>query len=378
MKTFRSMLLGTVAGGMCVLAAAPANAADVERSMTVSGWVNRMFTAVGDGNASYLNFTGNAYDNSRLRWEATATAGDITIGGVLGFGFNQNTATSQLSDGSTNGTTPVNIRKENIYFASKYGTLTLGLEDSSADGSARADLSGTDLVQKNEGVAHAGSYVFKIDNEAGNCEESGSITTTCGPTIDAVQDDMNGGSGAEKIMYFTPEMSGLTVGIDLTQGGEVGVGGYYGAEFGGTAVSAALGYNNAAGINVDGRTVVAASLSILTATGVNLTGAYGHTSQNDNTAGGRNAKNFYGKIGYTSSFNTLGATSFAFDYKTSLHVAAAGDKYKAFSVAAVQNLTDYGTEVYAYAKHHSLDRDAGAGANYDNIVAGGVGARVVF
>lgn len=379
MKTFRLALLGSVIAGVGAMAATTADAADVERTFSTSGWVNRTMSVIGDGNTSYLNFGGNDYNNSRLRFIGEAKSGDLTIGGILGFGFGQNNSQTQLSNTNANGTTPVNIRREALYANTAYGLFQLGDIPNVTDGINRADLSGTSGIQRDDSGGHNKNFYFKLDNTSETCNENS--TTLCGPMISQVALDANGGQNVG-IKYYTPVMAGVKLGVGTGQGGVVDAAAYYNADFGGTKVAGGIGYYNTSGISSTSSRTYAAHLSILSASGVSLTGGYGnrdnYTVTNGVQASRDTAKNYYGKIGYTSNFNTMGSTSFAVDYKTSRHMNADGDKYVSYGVGATQNLTDYGTELYAYARNHSLDRDAGAGNNYDNIVEGGVGARISF
>ena len=91
---------------------------------------------------------------------------------------------------------------------------------------------------------------------------------------------------------------------------------------------------------------------------------------------GSDPYNLWGKIGWQTSFTSLGKTSFGVDYGHSKNIAADNDVGDTFGIAVVQSFAEYGTEVYLQYRNFSLDLDNAPSVS--DINAGTVGARVKF
>jgi hypothetical protein len=86
--------------------------------------------------------------------------------------------------------------------------------------------------------------------------------------------------------------------------------------------------------------------------------------------------NLYGKAGWLTTFFPFGETAFGFDYTRSLNFPAGRDKGYSVGGAVVQQIEDFGTEVYLQYRLYSLDRDGEPSVQDINV--GTMGARVKF
>ena len=107
--------------------------------------------------------------------------------------------------------------------------------------------------------------------------------------------------------------------------------------------------------------VYAGSASVLhEATGLNLT--YGTALQQQDEGTGQLQ---YIKAGWQHDFFTLGKTAFSIDFGFDKDAPGDGDEGRTVGLVALQNLTDYGTELFAGFR--SYDFDDGNGPNTSTI-----------
>ena len=67
--------------------------------------------------------------------------------------------------------------------------------------------------------------------------------------------------------------------------------------------------------------------------------------------------NLYAKLGWRKKFFSFGETALGVDYTWSKNLPTDSDDGYSVGVAAVQQLEDYGIELYTLYRLHSLDRD---------------------
>ncbi len=162
MKQFRTMLLGSAAMSMAAMVAMPAEAAEVERTLKMSGWVNKAAAFVDDGDSSYTDFVDPGWGKSRVRWIAEAKGANFTMGGVIELAlwvndswYQSQTGAGAIEAGDTNGIATndsgtLQGRRAAVYIKHKrFGTLNLGKYQSASDAVVEADLSGTNVSAKN-------------------------------------------------------------------------------------------------------------------------------------------------------------------------------------------------------------------------------------
>ena len=83
-----------------------------------------------------------------------------------------------------------------------------------------------------------------------------------------------------------------------------------------------------------------------------------------------------GKIGWRKSFFSLGETAFSVDYTRSYNFPTRSDEGYSVGVAAVQQIDDYGVELFGIYRLYSLD--LGDDPKVDDINVVSLGARVKF
>ncbi len=71
----------------------------------------------------------------------------------------------------------------------------------------------------------------------------------------------------------------------------------------------------------------------------------------------------------------MGSTAFAIDYGDYNEVAQNNDDATSWGLMAVQNFSDWGTDIYALFRNYELSRTS---ASYDDIDVFMAGARVKF
>jgi len=115
------------------------------------------------------------------------------------------------------------------------------------------------------------------------------------------------------------------------------------------------------------------SFSLLLNNGLNFTMAGGlRDIKEDN----RDDSGFwYTKIGYKASLFSTGVSAFSLDYGQFNDIAVNDDEAKTFGAAFVQDIKDWGTEIYLIYRFYQLDRDY---YDFDNINAVMTGARIKF
>jgi hypothetical protein len=88
-----------------------------------------------------------------------------------------------------------------------------------------------------------------------------------------------------------------------------------------------------------------------------------------------NATNWWTKLGYQTRLFESGVTSFSIDYGETENRRQDDETGKTWAVAAVHNMTDWGTEFYLAYRGHSLDSRS---LDADDIHTFWSGARVKF
>ena len=118
-------------------------------------------------------------------------------------------------------------------------------------------------------------------------------------------------------------------------------------------------------------------MSILLKSGFNFTLAGGVRDPNyrDPTGKSLSPNLIFAKIGYQHRWFPFGLTAFSVDFAQNEELIYAGDVARAYSLAAVQMIDDFGLDLYSAIKYQTLDRDF---ASYRPIIAVMTGARVRF
>ncbi|MDP7215532.1 MAG: hypothetical protein QF583_06395 [Rhodospirillales bacterium] len=423
MKQFRTMLLGSAAMSMAAMAAMPAEAAEVERTLKMSGYVNKVAAFVHDGNSTYTDFADSGLEKSRVRWIGEAKGPDFTMGGIIELGLMVNNSRFHSQAFGQNGGTDTGTlegRRAAVYIKSKrFGTLNLGKYQSASDGSVEADLSGTDISAINGEYAGIEGAPYRFLQEGhdmggvGGTDLDGDAAIDTGANYDErfpaasininnVLEQLDGilqqGGRPNGIRYTSPSFMGASVRFGAYEGGSTDVAIHYSANlFANTIydidVDARFAAYNTAGTSATSHGGIGGSISVLHSSGVNLTFAgaeqdYTARATQTNSANllavnqtntphsADDPTNMYVKAGYKLNYFNIGNTNFSGSWAQTEDIGGTDQTVEVFGLNIVQEFDAYGTEIYGgYA---NFDLEVGTDIEYEDIDAGWVGMRVKF
>ncbi|WP_372762020.1 porin [Pseudoalteromonas sp.] len=330
--------------------------------LVVSGWVNQMLSVVDDGEGVDAYIVDNDFAESRIKFLGTVAASeDLTIGAKIELTIapNKSGNVSQTNQDINN---IFDQRYTEVFLQSeRWGKLSLGKGFTPSHSSALRDLSGTAIVASANITDQAGGLFFRErDNNA--------------LTDIRILDGFNSFDGLNRrnrLRYDTPTFNGFSLATSLVSDSRYDAtlsyqGQGYGLKVLGAAAIAEPNLANA-GLQYDG------SVSMLhEATGLNLTLAAGMLEQDDQD----NPSNLFAKFGLIKNYTRVGQTAFSLDYTRSKNLPNEASKSTAYGLSAVQQLNDWGTEVYASYRIYSLDLAVGNDVNDIQVLS--VGARVKF
>ncbi|APG47277.1 porin [Phaeobacter porticola] len=328
------------------------------------GQFNPSFQSFDDGADDFSALVDNANSNSRIGFWLEQPFGENTLR------FNFETAFGlRSSDGVDQNGRPQNIswdrtriRKVDIQYATpRYGTFSFGQGSMASDGLAESDLSGTGVIQTSAIADSAGGFLFR--------SSTGTLSSV---SIGSAFRSLDGGR-LGRVRYDTPEFSGFTVsasyGEEILRSNsdreayDIAVR-YTNDDLGDFTINGALGAVwNENGPGTKTRDIVASFAALHEPTGVSFAVA----------AGDRDTGGDYGfaKLGYTTNFLSVGATSFAVDYYDGSDMVTSGDNAESWGVAAVQNFDNLNLETYvAYRDYSYSDTSATSYQDSSSIMAG--------
>jgi hypothetical protein len=310
--------------------------------LTVSGQVNRAVNVIDDGDETDVYFVDNGASNSRLRLIGTAQVDeDLTLGSKLEVAVAPNSSADVNQEDQESGDFFDERVAELFLLSKRYGALYLGKGSTSSDGTAEVDLSGTDVIQYASYADIAGGMLFRDSAD----DELTDITVS-----DAFN-DFDGLSRKSRLRYDLPTFYGFGLaGSVITDSRWDTALRWSGSGYGFKAgAAAAVAFINTADADYqyDG------SLSVLHEnTGLNFTFSAGTKDSEIND----DPYSVYGKLGWQTTFFSVGKTSFGVDYGISENLPADGDEGSSIGAAVVQSFADYGTELYFQFRQYSLDR----------------------
>ena len=330
--------------------------------LAISGQVNRAVNIVDDGKDTEAYFVDNDNSESRVRFDGTGKlSDDLTLGSRIELTIAPNKAggVSQVDKDNNN---DFDQRITEVFLDSnRFGKLSLGKGHTASYGSASQDLSRTDVISYAEISDTAGGMLFRQKND-------GTLTNV--RILDAFQ-AFNGLSRKNRARYDTPAFYGFRLAGSAISDERYDAALYWGGQGYGFKATGAAAVADPNQDNTDFQ--YDGSFSLLHEnTGLNLTLSAGMLDRDNQD----DAQNFYGKLGWRKRFFSLGETAFAVDYTRSLNLPTEDDDGYSVGVAAVQQLENYGTEIYGLYRLHSLDRDAAP--SVDDISVVSFGTRVKF
>ena len=389
MKQFRTMLLGSAAMSMAAMVAMPTEAAEVERTLKMSGYVNKVAAFVSDGDSDYTDFVDSGLEKSRVRWIAEAKGPDFTMGGIieLGLMINNSQYQSQVqSENTGTDTGTLEGRRAAVYIThKKFGTLNLGKYQSASDGVVEADLSGTDISAINGEYAGVEGTSYRFMPDGADMGSAGNDTFPTG-TVDmsAVIEQLDGiqqSSGRPNgVRYTSPSFMGASLRFGTYEGGSTDVAVHYYGKIFDTKIAARFAAYNTAGTSTTSHGGYGGSISALHSSGVSLTFAGAEQDDNQEAIAGsaRDPNNLYTKVGYQFKYLNLGKTSLSGSWQENNDFGGTNQTVTVWGANIVQNFDAYGTEIYGGYANFDLETGNSDVREYEDIDAGWVGMRVKF
>jgi len=397
-------------------------------ALSLSGQVNRALLYGDDGHDSKLRQVDNNNSSTRFRIVGEAKPLDQTVAGInLEMEVRPNssaneTLTQNLSQPAS-AVTPT-IRQAEIYGGNpNYGEVRLGFGSTASYLTSEIDLSGTAVASYVHVPDFNGGFAFRQKGAALVPGGPGgafvlSQANAYGPAVASVFNFFDGLSRDDRIRYDTPVVEGFQFATSALDGGAFDVAGRYARKYddfqiaGGIGLAfatarnrpqpTAYGYagvpagvtgtslagtNSApnspttADVSADRSNQFDGSVSVLMTngmlTGLNLTVAGGvrDPDYRDPTGKRLSPDLFYVKLGYQYSFLSIGLTAFSVDFAENDELIFNDDKARAYGIAAVQNIDQFGLELYVAGRYETLDRTF---ASYHPILAVMSGGRVRF
>ena len=195
-------LLSTAVAAGLAAAALPAHAL----SLGISGQINKQMSYVDNGFDTGFAVMDNINSGSRFRFTGEEDiGGGMKVGGVWEWQW-QNTPSSSAEFNSAGEISETSAslqdRKTELYFAHKWGKISLGKGDGAGNGAAEVDLSGTAVID----------YASANGDQLGSFNFATKGQTTSGPgasglTVGSATGSFDMFSRNDRIRYDTPKLA---------------------------------------------------------------------------------------------------------------------------------------------------------------------------
>lgn len=258
------------------------------------------------------------------------------------------------------------LRKaEAIFEIDWLGRLFFGQGAAASDVSAERDLSRTDVIAYSSISDVAGGQRFVT--------KGGQVSDV---SIGASFQNLDGLGRYVRVRYDTPEISGFRVKVSAGRNwvnekddAEWDMAATYDGDAGPFEIASAAAFSR---VNGDTNRLSASSSFLHRPSGFSVTAAAAH--QDD--PGPRERYYGYAKLGWQSADLTFtGTTAFSADVYFGRDMAAKGSNSLSVGLAAVQNLPDYQTDLYAVVRWHDYEDP---GESYENGRSFMTGVRFTF
>lgn len=376
---------------------APSIQPEKDVRLTIAGRVATGVLYAEQGDQDQFFVVDNDAAESRFEFMGEKDFGDWTAGTKIFAGAELNSTDDITFGGSQSapGQASVDFRNVSWYVEHpRFGELSVGKGDTSAEDSAHVDLSGTSFAGAGSDVDDiAGGLQFVDDQGRGLAElDAGNPNAAVNSNDDDELDDffdMNDGERRVRVFYATPSLAGFSLNASMANSSngstvQPSVGFTYAASFNDFDVEAAGSWRRQEeGGGADDDFYVG-SASVMTPFGINLTLAGSTSDLESSNAEDKNS--LFAKLGYATDTFDIGTTAVSFDYfrghSNDVFAAPDGDLPEAtsFGLSAVQNIDALETELYVTGRMYDLD-DVYVGAteqDVDDLYAVLTGARVRF
>lgn len=329
------------------------------------GHVNKAVLFSDDGNDDNTYLVDNDNSSTRLGLSGSIKPNDhFELGTLIEVEYQTNPSNLVSQNDKRKGDADFEKRHLDLYVdTNRFGKLSLGWGSAASDSASEVDLSGTSVVGYSSIPDMAGGQLFYDKN-------ADSLTDTA---IRNVFGNWDGLGRDERIRYDTPVFKGFVGSTSYITDGGGDVAMRYNARISTFKLAAAAAYADpgSASDTIDNQ--LAGSMSILHDSGLNCTFALG--TRNQQESGRDDGYFYYAKLGYRADWCPMGVTSLSADYGRFSDIIADGDDTDTIGFQMVQDLENWGSEVYLGYRFHKLDRK---GEDYDNINAVMTGMRVKF
>ena len=359
MKFFRLASFAAAAVGLLAGTGSASFANEVEKTLTVSGHVNRAIVASDNGESTtFSQIDNSSVSGSRFRLIGTAKSSSMTIAATTELGVQANGALGSQADADV---TSINIRQSFVSLSNNMGILSVGHTDLAEAGITSSKLNGTGEAGFYDDSTIIGEEL-RITNDTG---------TASGVTVGAILVD-SVASRASTIKYQTPNMAGFkgTIGFANQNNGSAKLD--YAADYDNTKVLASAGWGSRGGTAAI-KSVWGGSLAVSLAGGLNGSIAYSQRDLNSSVtsnAGLAAPEMFGASLGYTS-----GASGITGWYQQVEDLDGNNNEAKTYALVVQHNLVDYGTAVYGGIQNVEYKT---TGTSYEDLTAGWIGIKVTF
>jgi hypothetical protein len=392
--------------------------------LSISGQVNRALLFGDDGLQAKLRQVDNNNSSTRFRIVGEARPIDDTVAGMnLETEIRANSSANQtLTQNQPQAASAVTftIRQGEAYVANpEYGGVRLGFGSTASYLTSENDLSGTAVASYVQIPDFDGGFAFRQRGAAMVPGGAGGAmvlapANSYGPAVGSVFNYFDGLGRDDRLRYDSPVWDGFQVSTSVLDGGAFDFAGRFArkyddfqivasAAFGsetsrshtvptaygyagvpaGAAGTSLAGANSApnspttADVSPTGSNQLDGSVSVLLKSGLNFTLAGGVRDPNyrDPTGKSLSPNLIFAKLGYQQKYFPIGLTAFSIDFAQNEELIYVGDVARAYGLAAVQTIDDFGLDLYTALKYETLDRDF---ASYRPIIAVMTGARVRF
>ncbi len=341
----------------------PADAGSRERyKVAIGGNLNRQVNVADDGDRTKAYFLDSSNIPTNGFIKATARVNDdLTFGAHIEVGLQDNAATSVSQTNETAGFNTTGRVFEATADSETYGKGSFGKGFAAAFGIFEVDASGTQAGNLLSVGNTAGGLLFYSDD----LDDYSPITVS-----DAFL-DLEGLQRVNRVRYDSPKWNGFRLGGTLGENQYKDVALRYASALGDFDVTAITSYqDNPNGPFSERRNDGGVGVKHLP-TGLNLTAGGARQHNRD----GQNADGFTVRAGLRRNWFDFGETATAIDFQRSWDITASGDRATSFGAFALQNIDEFGLQLYTGYRLYDLDRDD---IDLDPIHVWTFGARVQF
>lgn len=328
--------------------------------VTLGGQVNRLLNLANDGKNTKAYFVDNNNSVSRLLLTGRGqVTDDVSVGANIELGLSPNNSNDVSQFNEESGDKFEERKVEALFKSDRFGQVLFGKGDPATKDITRIDLSRTDvLAYAATGDIAGGLFFLTKDGD-----------DSSGIQVKQVFTDFDSGR-QNRIRYDTPAFHGVSAAASYSADQKWGGALRWAGNGYGIQAKAGFGVQNPN--NEGDKNVYSGSASALhEATGLSLTYSTAYYDKDEGTG-----ELQYVKAGWQHQFFDIGTTAFSIDFGFTKDAPNNDDDGKTIGLVALQNLKQYGTELFVGVRGYDLDQ--GDGPNTSAIYVGTFGTRIKF